>query len=125
MTSVLRRFAQINPRSQFMVVIEEAGAPYVIYNPVSNITSEPVMAKEDFIQAYPLADLFFPAGSMIKDLGRFIHVYDPANSNNLWQVYRQMMLVSGTAQEGISSKIGYVCTWSADGTSQALLARVG
>jgi len=83
------------------------------------------MAKEDFIQAYPVGGLLFQEGALLKDLGRSINVYDPANSNNLYQVYRQMMLVSGAGQEGISSQIGYVCTWAADGTSQAILGRVG
>jgi hypothetical protein len=104
------------------------GAVYVIYNVTSNVTSEPTMSISSFNTAYQAniyTGLVFPVGSLLKDLGRFIHVYDPSNSNNLWRVYRQMMLVSGITQEGISSQIGYVCTWAADGISQAILGRVG
>jgi len=121
MTSVLRRYAQIEPRLQNMVVLADCSG--WTYDSSSNITSSPVMSLENFTAAYN-PTLLFLQNQLVKDLGRAIHVYDPANSNNLYQVYRQVMLVYGPGIEGISSQIAYVCTWSDDNTN-ALLARTG
>ena len=82
----------------------------------------------DFFNAYPSTAIFLN-GNLLKDLGRSINVYDPSSSNNLYQVYRQVMLISGPrgsgGYEGVTNKIAYICTWSADGYGQADLARMG
>jgi len=126
MTSVLRRYSQIDVRQQFMTVLDISAVAYT-YNITSNTPSAPVMTKTNFGLAYQFT-LVFLQGQMLKDLGRFIHVYDPSNSNNLYQVYRQVMLVDGlrgtAIYEGVTPKIGYICTWSADDT-HVLLARIG
>ena len=118
---MLRRYAQIEPRSQNMVVLADCSG--WTYDTSSNITSSPVMSLENFTAAY-IPTLLFLQNQLVKDLGRSINVYDPANSNNLYQVYRQVMLVYGPGIEGISTQIAYVCTWSDDNT-HALLARMG
>ena len=123
MTSVLRRYAQIDQRSRNLVVLG-LSCPGYQYSPTSNIVSSPVMTISDFASAYPTV-VQYQTGEILKDLGRAIHVYDPDHSNNLAQIYAQVMQISNATQEGISSKIAYVCSWSADGVSQGLLARVG
>ena len=126
MTSVLRRYAQIDPRSQNIIVLTDCSGR--TFNAAANIPSAPVMPKNNFINAYPYTTVFLN-GNLLKDLGRSINVYDPNNSNNLYQVYRQVMLISGPigtgGYEGVTSKIAYICTWSADGYGQADLARMG
>ena len=126
MTSVLRRYAQIDPRSQNIIVLTDCSGR--TFNPAANIPSAPVMPISDFNNAYPFTTVFLN-GNLLKDLGRSINVYDPSNSNNLYQVYRQLMLISGPIgsgkYEGVTTKIAYVCTWSADGYGQADLARIG
>jgi hypothetical protein len=82
------------------------------------------MSATDFASAYPPSFAFL-TGDMVKDLGRSINVYDTAVGNNLLFVYRQVMLVNNSSAEGITGKIAYVCTWSADGTTRAQLARIG
>jgi len=122
MTSVLRRFSQIDVRSQNLYVLADcSGYTYVT---TQSIASAPVMTTTDFASAYQQTVLYLP-GDMVKDLGRFIHVYDPAYSNNLVQVFRQVMLLKNRAFEGVTTKIAYVCTWSADGLTDGQLARIG
>jgi hypothetical protein len=86
------------------------------------------MPISDFLNAFPNTAVFLN-GQLLKDLGRSINVYDPAASNNLYQIFRQVMLISGTRGsggfEGVTNKIAYICTWSADGVGQADLARMG
>jgi hypothetical protein len=94
------------------------------YQTGQNIASAPVMTTTDFASAYQ-QEIVYREADIVKDLGRFIHVYDPSNSNNLVQVFRQVMLLQNGRFEGITSIISYICTWSADGTSQAVLARMG
>jgi len=94
------------------------------YQTTQSIVSAPVMSVTEFASAYQQTVLYQVA-DMVKDMGRFIHVYDPSRSNNLVQVFRQVMLLQNRSAEGITTKIAYVCTWSADGISDAKLARIG
>jgi hypothetical protein len=122
MTSVLRKYSLIDVRAQNMYVLADcSGYTYVT---TQNIAAAPVMSKTDFASAYQQTVVFLVA-DMVKDLGRFIHVYDTANSNNLVQVFRQVMLLQNGTTEGVTTKIAYVCTWSADGLTDAKLARIG
>jgi len=122
MTSVLRKYSLIDPRAQYMYVLENcSGYTYIT---TQSIPSAPVMSTTDFASAYQPSIVFQPA-DMVKDLGRSIYVYFPSSSNNQVQIFRQVMLVSSRNYEGITTKIGYVCTWSADGLSDAKLARIG
>lgn len=122
MTSVLRKYSLIDVRAQNLYVLADcSGFTYVT---TQSIASAPVMTTIDFASAYQQT-VIYRSADMVKDLGRFIHVYDPSNSNNLVQVFRQVMLVQNGKTEGVTSKIAYVCTWSADGLSDAKLARIG
>ena len=128
MTSVLRRYSQIDNRLQYFVVLDISCIGYT-YVASSGISQSPVMTIANFKKAYANTTQFL-VGFMVKDLGRFIHVYDPNSANNLYQVYRQVMLVgpqtiTGSAgNEGVTTQIAYVCTWSADNT-HAILSRTG
>jgi len=122
MTSVLRRYSLIDVRAQNMFVLADCSG--YTYQTTQSIVSAPVMSTTDFASAYQQT-IIFQEADMVKDLGRFIHVYDPSNSNNLVQVFRQVMLIQNGKYEGVTSKIAYVCTWSADGLSDAKLARIG
>lgn len=122
MTSVLRRYAQIDVRSQNMYVLNDcSGFTYVT---TQSIASAPVMSTTDFASAYQQTVVYQP-GDMVKDLGRSINVYNTDYSNNLVQVFRQVMLIQNGRYEGITTKIAYVCTWSADGLTDGHLARIG
>ena len=128
MTSVLRRYSQMDSRTQYFFVLDVSCTGYT-FNTRSPISSAPVMSIADFNTAYA-PTMQYLVGFMLKDLGRFIHVYDPNSSNNLYQIYRQVMLVgpqrptNSAGFEGVTSQISYVCTWSADNTSSPL-ARSG
>ena len=105
-----------------MIVLTDcSGYTYVT---TQSIASSPVMSTTDFASAYQQTAVFREA-DMVKDLGRFIHVYDRSYSNNLVQVFRQVMLLKNGRSEGITSTIAYVCTWSADGLTDAKLSRIG
>jgi len=110
MTSVLRRYAQIDPRTQNVYVIEAAN--FYTYDSTQSIPSSPVMTTTDFRSSYGNNTGVFPAGSLLKDMGRSIQVYEPTLSNNTMYIFRQMMLIDGVNYEGISNQIGYVCTWA-------------
>ena len=108
-----------------MVIISDCSG--FTYNTTANVVSAPVLSIQAFTAAYPSTAIFL-AGQVVKDLGRSINVFDPANSNNLYQIYRQVMLFSGPDNgqyEGVTKQIAYICTWSADGVSQADVARTG
>jgi len=129
MTSVLRRYSQADPRTQYFFVLDEVCYGYT-YVASSGISQSPVMTIADFKGAYART-MEYRTGFMLKDLGRFIHVYDPNSANNLYQIYRQVMLVgqqsitTGSAgNEGVTTQISYICTWSSDNTSSPL-ARTG
>jgi len=122
MTSVLRKYSLIDVRSQNMYVLEDCSG--YTYQTTQSIVSAPVMTITGFSSAYQQT-IVYRVADMVKDMGRFIHVYDPSNSNNLVQVFRQVMLLQNGKAEGITSKIAYVCTWSASGLSDAKLARIG
>lgn len=131
MTSVLRRYAQIDPQSQNVIVIADAN--FYEYDVTQSILSSPVMSYTDFKAAYGNNTGVFPAGALLKDMGRFIHVYDPTIRNNKIYIFRQMMEINGATVEGISDKIGYVCTWASSSIVSlyplnyvvAQLARIG
>lgn len=123
MTSVLKRYSQIDPRMQYMVILDTSAGGHT-FNITANTVSSPVMTIANFTAAYPQTVVFL-AGDMVKDLGRQINVYNPSNNNVLYQIFRQVMLVSGIRYEGISSKIAYICTWDANGDTQIRLARCG
>ena len=71
------------------VLADCSGFTYVT---TQSIPTAPVMSTTDFASAYQ-PQIGFLTADMVKDLGRFIHVYDPSNRNNLVQIFRQVMLI--------------------------------
>ena len=78
------------------------------------------------VSASFVTPIALPTG-LLKDLGRSITVYDPANNNAHIAIFRQVLVVNGANVEGISgipispantappftpnTTITYICTW--------------
>ena len=123
MTSVLRRYSAIDPRTKFFTVLTDCSG----YTLNAQALSSSLMDAISFASSYTQTASFV-APSLLQDLGRAITVYDPTlvGSPHI-AVFRQVMLVNGPGIEGINSNIAYVCVW-ADGNvvyEPATLARVG
>ncbi len=122
MTSVLRRYAQLDPRTQYFYT---AGTNGYVDSSSNSITVSSLMTINDLSASFVSA-IVLPAG-LLKDLGRSITVYDPANNNAHIAIFRQVMVVNGKNVEGISgipispantappftpnTTITYICTW--------------
>jgi len=130
MTSVRRRFAQIEPRIAFFIALDDVSG----YTVKTNFPPpSPIMTVVDFTAAFDVSasefHVTFPTGYLLKDLGRQITVYDPTivGSPHI-ALFRQVMQVSGPlGNEGVSTKIAYICTWE-DGSGAyqvAAVARTG
>jgi len=127
MTSVLRRFAQIEPRIAFFTVLDDVTG----YTLDVSGSSSPVMTNTAFNAAFTDTPSLFGLGWLLKDLGRQITVYDPTTPGSAHvAIFRQVMQVRGApGNEGISSNIAYICTWE-DGSgvygyAPAPVARTG
>ena len=124
MTSVLRRYAQLEPRTKYFTVLSDCSG----YTLNSNSLSTPLMDVSSFVATYTnTVNFTYPSGQL-QDLGRSITVYDSAITGSPHiAVFRQVMLVNGPGIEGISGIRAYICTWS-DGNTMyeaANVARVG
>jgi len=123
MTSVLRRYAQIEPRIKYFTVITDSSG----YTLQSGAISSPLMDASSFVAAYATTVAFSPF-VQLQDLGRSITVYNPSVTGSPHVgLFRQVMLVNGPNIEGISGTIAYICTW-ADGSGlfePAAVARTG
>ncbi len=109
MTSVLKRFAQIDPSVQNFYVIGDCSGWAITPSGISS----PVMSVTDFNTAFdPSSNIV--AGSLLKDLGRQITVYDPSTSlaSPHVAIFRQVMVMNGASNEGISNRIFYICVWT-------------
>jgi len=132
MTSVLRRYAQLEPRTQYFSVFSDVSG----YTLVEGANSSPVMTIAAFNAAFSptyTGGTSFQAGFLLKDLGRQVTVYttSPPGSAHV-AVFRQVMQVNGpVGNEGVSNtatnNIAYICTWEdGSGTYQAAyVARTG
>jgi len=124
MTSVLRRYAQIEPRIQYFTPLDVV--PGCVLN--GSAASSPVMDISGFQSAFDCSASQFDGTHLLKDLGRQITVY---NSNVAGDphvaLFRQVMEVNGPNREGISTNIAYICVWADGGTefSPAPVARTG
>lgn len=119
MTSVLRRYAQIEPRVQYFSVLTMY--PIEGWTLNSTATSSPTMTETAFLAAFTSTPNTFTGYNLLKDLGRQITVYNPAIAGSPHvAVFRQVMGVNGPGIEGISSNIAYICTW-ADGPNPIFL----
>ena len=132
MTSVLRRYAQTDPKTGYFIVLN---ASMHVWRDISSQTSHSVMDISGFLTALAPATESIPASTLLKDLGRKIVIYNsniPTNPHVA--IMRQVMLVNGTNIEGISdvppfaSNLYYICTWNDGYNIQfplAIVARTG
>lgn len=112
MTSVLRTIPQIAERIRFLTAIDDLSGFRIS-------AMFPVMTEADFTAAID-ASANIAMGSLLKDLGRVVHVYDINNAKTA--IWRQVQLVASATTEGVTGTPAdgfnsyYVKTWSADGT---------
>lgn len=120
MTSVLKRPAQINPRTGFFIVLDNTDG----YTLNALFSSSPIMPVATFNGAFSNT-ITFTGGYLLKDLGRQITVYDPTTPGSAHiAIFRQVMQVFGPAgNEGVSTNIAYICTWE-DGSGAYAVAPV-
>jgi hypothetical protein len=116
MTSVLRHYAQTDPKTGFFIVLS---ASIPVWRDISGQTSHSVMDISGFQAAFTPGTVSTAASTLLKDLGRQIVIYNsniPTNPHVA--IMRQVMLVNGTNIEGISdvppfaSNLYYICTWN-------------
>lgn len=119
MTSVLRRYAQIEPRIQYFIVLDTVQG-YI--NTSNFVSTSPLMTLTDFSGAFVAGGAQIASATLLKDMGRQITVYDPANNNAHIAIFRQVMLVNGLNVEGVPTistgipyvppnSYTYICTW--------------
>lgn len=120
MTSVLRRYAQIDPRVQFFSIFPLSVVDG--WKPTGLGTPAPVMDISSFLTAFTDISDNYNGYYQLKDLGRQITVY---NSNVAGDphvaLFRQVMGINGPNKEGITSNIAYICVW-VDGINPNFLA---
>ncbi len=132
MTSVLRRYAQTDPKTGYFICLS---ATMPVWRDISGQTSHSVMDISGFLTALAPGIVSTPASTLLKDLGRKIVIYNSDISGNPHiAVMRQVMRVNGTNIEGISdvkpfaTNLYYICTWN-DGYNilfpLAIVARTG
>lgn len=123
MTSVLRRYSQIEPRIKYFTVLTDTSGYTLNGGSISN----PLMDASSYVAAYT-DTVTFLSGVQLLDLGRSITVYNPTVTGSPHVgLFRQVMLVNGPNIEGTNSTIAYICTW-ADGSGlfePAAVARTG
>lgn len=114
MTSVLRKFSQINPREKYFTVLENDQPHWAVND---TFTLHPLMTVTEFDDATTPSSALLDAGMLLKDLGRTVVVYDPTNRNLHTAVYRQVQRVNSVTTGGVGniSDIVYIRVWSADG----------
>lgn len=137
MTSVLRRVDQIPPRIRYLLTV--AGATGSTGTLISNVsaftvpqgTFGPIDQIQNNITLSVSATPIFPTvGSLYRDLGRSLYVYDVLGAGGLQQaIFRQVMPVSGPTSEGVPTSIfagpsTYVKTWTATGQG-VIVVRTG
>jgi hypothetical protein len=112
MTSVLRRYAQIEPRIQYFSVFPLSTVDGWTLN--TNKVASPLMDISSFLVSFTNTPAKFNDFYLLKDLGRQITVYNTTIVGDPHvAVFRQVMQVNGPGIEGISSNIAYICVWTA------------
>lgn len=116
MTSVLRRYAQTDPKTGFFTALS---SPIDVWRDVSGQIGQSVMDISGFLTAFNPDTVSIAASSLLKDLGRQIVIYNSnITTNPHVAIMRQVMLVNGTNIEGISdvppfsTNLYYICTWN-------------
>ena len=123
MTSVLRRYAQIDPRSAYFLTMESSFATWFVDGSGSGSVSSLMSITEfdayadDTNGSIDGVDDAIPPYSLLKDLGRQITVYDSAQVGYPHvAVLRQVLYINqpaSPAREVMEDNvIFYVCTWA-------------
>jgi len=127
MSSNLRRYPQLSVQTQYLIAIGDVSG-YQYAGSASGGVEYDVTSFDSPVNR--------AAGTLMKDMGRVITVYDDTVSLPGTQptypktaVYRQVQLVNGAATSGVGGgpdnwNTFWVKVWSADGVS-ALVARTG
>jgi hypothetical protein len=120
MTSVLRRYAQKDPKTGYFTA--QTG-PIAVWRDVSGETSHSLMDISGFNKAFDISSVPISSLTLFKDLGRQIVIYDSDISGTPHvALMRQLILVKGYNIEGISDippfskNLYYICTWN-DGST--------
>jgi len=126
MTSVLRKYSQIDPRfAYYLVLSDTSGGPMPMWRTVQNGITSTLMSITEFTTNL-IEDTSSPiipkAGNLLKDLGRQITVYNPAVTGYPHiALFRQVLYIDQdrTAEtEGIGAQITfYVCVWAQESTT--------
>lgn len=136
MTSVLRKYSQIDPRSAFFIVL---GPSLTTWTVDASGSSSPLMSITDFTSNVSQGSIGSEppiTGYRLKDLGRQITVYDETISGYPHvAVFRQVLFIDNTQlseTEGIGNGIiFYICVWAQHSTeydpqfTASLVARTG
>jgi hypothetical protein len=125
MTSVLRRYAQIEPRIKYFSVLS-ADVDMWNLNPQSPTSS--LMEVSEFVNSYSPTTVSITYTNLqslplLQDLGRQITVYDNTTSGIIGSphiaLFRQVLWVNGLDTEGINidasgnvQNMGYICVWT-------------
>jgi hypothetical protein len=143
MTSVLASYRQIPARNKFFVVVVAGGGSQSAnpsdWQAFMDSSSNGIPTSLDRVvtdaQLSPYVDLLvLSQNSLLKDLGREIHIYDDALADatltSNWTklaIFRNVQLQNGATSEGASGDDAdsfWVKVWSADGTG-VIVARTG
>jgi hypothetical protein len=117
MTSVLKRYSQIDERVRYFVNFPDAEFPH--YYTISSGNKTGVVDISDISGGVPQVDNDF-----MKDLGRTIYVHDAAVADESpvgprVAILRQVQLVNGPGSEGVYGSAGnmfksfWIATWVA------------
>jgi hypothetical protein len=119
MTSVLRKYSQIEPRSGYFLTQVTPFATWVV-DASGSVNS--LMSVTDFLAnvrnaSGTIKSTVIPIRSVLKDLGRQITVYNSAQVGYPHvAIFRQVLYIDQTAipeTEGIGNNvIFYVCVWA-------------
>lgn len=130
MTSVLRRYAQTDPKTGYFTGFPNdvsGGVPFyeiTVWRDISGQISNSVMDISGFNAAFNDTTYNIAYAQILyKDLGRQIVIYNASIPTNPHvAIMRQVMLVKGYNIEGISdvppfaTNLYYICTWN-DGST--------
>jgi len=138
MTSVLRRVDQIPPRIRYLLVVADPlmdistnysspgvsafTVPQGTFGPIDQIADGPLAPTATFVSP--------SVGTLYRDLGRSLYVYDQLGAGGLQlAIYRQVMRVNGVSSEGVpqtmmSGPSLYIKTWAASGEG-VIVTRTG
>ena len=127
MTSVLRKYSQIDPRLAYYLVLgnDISGLPMPMWRTITNGTTSTLMSVSEFTSNL-IEDTASPispkVGDLLKDLGRQITVYDPTVPGYPHiALFRQVLYIDQsltTQTEGIGTTITfYICVWAQESIS--------